>query len=72
MSYITVEVEIDHGKVVANEPDKLPVIGKGLLTILPATAPKQTSHQIEFPLIVGDGSRTINPTSEELDASLWD
>jgi hypothetical protein len=35
MSYTTLEVEIDHGKVTPKEPDKLPESGRGLLTILP-------------------------------------
>ncbi len=34
MSYLTVEVEIDHGRIVASEPEKLPEKGKGLLTVL--------------------------------------
>ena len=34
MSYLTVEVEIDHGWVVAAEPGKLPEKWKGLLTVL--------------------------------------
>jgi hypothetical protein len=34
MSYLTVEVEIDHGRLVAAEPEKLPQKGKGLLTVL--------------------------------------
>lgn len=34
MSYLTVEVEIDHGRLVAAEPEKLPRKGKGLLTVL--------------------------------------
>ena len=34
MSYVTVEVEIDHGRIVAKEPDKLPQKGAALLTIL--------------------------------------
>jgi hypothetical protein len=37
MSYLTVEVEIDHGRVVAAEPGKLPDKGKGLLTVLEAS-----------------------------------
>lgn len=37
MSYLTVEVEIDHGRVVAAEPEKLPEKGKGLLTVLEAS-----------------------------------
>jgi len=34
MSYLTLEVEVDHGRVVAKEPGKLPEKGRGLLTIL--------------------------------------
>lgn len=34
MSYITVEVEIDHGQIVAREPAKLPQKGRGFLTVL--------------------------------------
>jgi len=34
MSYLTFEVEIDHGKVTAKEPSKLPERASGLLTIL--------------------------------------
>ena len=39
MSYVTVEVEIDRGKVRAKEPDKLPEQGSGLLTILQPVPP---------------------------------
>jgi len=34
MSYLTLEVEIDRGRVVAKEPGRLPEKGLGLLTIL--------------------------------------
>jgi hypothetical protein len=37
MSYLTVEVEIDHGRVVAAEAGKLPDKGRGLLTVLEAS-----------------------------------
>ena len=38
MSYLTVEVEIDHGRLVVAEPGRLPEKGRGLLTVLePAT-----------------------------------
>jgi hypothetical protein len=30
------------------------------------------SYRVKLPLVQGDGKRLINPTSEELDASLWD
>ena len=42
MSYLTVEVEIDHGRIVPREPKKLPEKASGLLTILHA-APAQPS-----------------------------
>jgi len=38
MSYLTLEVEIDHGRVVAKEPARLPEKGSGLLTILQSDA----------------------------------
>jgi hypothetical protein len=34
MSYVTVEVEIDHGRIVPREPAALPEKGSGLLAIL--------------------------------------
>jgi len=34
MRYLTLEVEVDHGRVVAKEPGELPEKGRGLLTIL--------------------------------------
>lgn len=34
MSYLTLEVEIDRGRVMAKEPGQLPEKGTGLLTIL--------------------------------------
>ena len=76
MSYVTFEVEIDHGRIVAREPEKLPKKGSGLLTILqPAAIPtdevKAVRKRVELPLIRGDGKHLINPTPEELDASLW-
>ena len=37
MSYLTLEVSIDHGKVLLKEPEKLPETGTGLLTILQPT-----------------------------------
>ena len=76
MSYVTVEVEIDHGRIVPREPERLPDKGNGLLTILQPVAGqnaavKPARQRAEVPLIRGDGKRIINPTREELDASLW-
>jgi hypothetical protein len=77
MSYVTLEVDIDHGRVVPREPAKLPETGSGLLTILqPAngqgTAPKPARQRVQLPLIHCQPGTIINPTPEELDASLWD
>jgi hypothetical protein len=48
MSFLTLEVEIDHGKVMAKEPSKLPEKATGLLTIFQvdvAGQPKATPLQ---------------------------
>lgn len=48
MSYLTLEVEIEHGKVVAKEPSRLPEKGSGVLTIFQPEAtgqPKLTALQ---------------------------
>ena len=76
MSYLTLEVEIDHGRVVPRGPEGLPEKGSGLLTILqpvstPGAAAKPPRPRVKLPLIRGDGRRFINPTPEERDASLW-
>lgn len=76
MSYVTVEVEIDHGRIVPREPSQLPETGSGLLTILQphgkaGEGPRSGRQRVELPLIRGDGKRVINPTPQELDASLW-
>jgi hypothetical protein len=76
MSLVTIEVEIDHGKIIPREPAKLPEHGNGLLTILssnePDEAPPKKRERISFPLIHGKPGTVINPTPEDLDASLWD
>jgi hypothetical protein len=34
MAYLTMEAEIDHGRITVAEPEKLPLAGKALLTVL--------------------------------------
>lgn len=34
MTYLTMEAEIDHGRIIPKEPEKLPATGKALLTVL--------------------------------------
>lgn len=38
MGYLTLEADIDHGRITVAEPDKLPVTGKALLTVLATPA----------------------------------
>jgi hypothetical protein len=47
MSYLTLEVEIDHGKVMAKGPSKLPEKACGLLTLLQTEKPMHQRTQIE-------------------------
>jgi hypothetical protein len=77
MSYVTLEVEFDHGRVLPLGPEGLPETGRGLLTILqPVSAvggvARPPRARVELPLIRGDGRHLINPTREDLDASLWE
>ena len=65
MSYLTVEVEIDHGRVVARGPEGLPEKGNGRLTIsetvsTPGAAAKPLRQRVELPLIRGDGQRQLH------------
>ncbi|HVR36534.1 MAG TPA: hypothetical protein VMS21_11860 [Methylomirabilota bacterium] len=77
MSYVTLEVTIEHGRIVPREPERLPETGNGLLTLLP-NAGKESSgsgapdvrRRITLPIIQGDGRQVINPSPEERDASL--
>lgn len=71
MSYITVQVDIDHGKVTPREPEKLPAMATGMLTFFSPES-KKLRRRVVLPLIHGDGKHLINPTSQALDASLWD
>jgi hypothetical protein len=36
MAYLTLEAEINHGRISVTEPDRLPATGKALLTVLDA------------------------------------
>ena len=36
MAYLTLTAAIDHGRITVSEPEKLPVTGKALLTVLDA------------------------------------
>ena len=71
MSYVTVEVEIDHGQILPNEPGKLPEKGKGYLTILPSGFPTSglnPTHRAEpRPMGLAKGEFTV---PEDFNAAL--
>jgi hypothetical protein len=46
MRCVTMEAEIDHGRVIPKEPEKLPPTGIALLTVLTATGDKRDWDKI--------------------------
>jgi hypothetical protein len=46
MAYLTLAAEIDHGRITVAEPDKLPVTGKALLTVLASTERKPDWNKV--------------------------
>jgi hypothetical protein len=73
MGSITVEVDIEHGRLTARQPHLLPETGIGLLTILPPTeGDSPPRNRVSLPLVHCVPGTLLNPTTEELDDSLWD
>ena len=76
MDYTTIEAEIAHGHISVREPERLPETGHALLIVLPSYQAGNSTggpqERVRLPLVQGDGQVIINPTAEELDASLWD
>lgn len=46
MRCVTMEAQIDHGRVIPKEPEKLPLTGTALLTVLTATGDKPDWEKI--------------------------
>jgi hypothetical protein len=70
---ITVEVDIEHGRLTARQPHLLPETGSGLLTIvLPGEGSVSPRSRVSLPLVRCVRGTLLNPTAEELDDSLWD
>ena len=73
MGSITVEVDIEHGRLTARQPHLLPETGIGLLTIVPQSEGSvQPRGRVSLPLVRCMPGTLLNPTAEELDDSLWD
>jgi hypothetical protein len=47
MAYLTMKAEIDHGRITVAEPEKLPVTGKALLTVLDSPERKPDWNKIQ-------------------------
>ena len=47
-------------------------ITRALEHALAGSSQKTKSRRVKLPLVQGDGERRIDPTREQLDASLWD
>jgi hypothetical protein len=63
MSYLTMEAAIDHGRITVAEPDKLPVTGKALLTVLDSPERKPDVNVIKS--IIGTVKTTIDGAAYE-------
>ena len=73
MGSITVEVDIEHGRLTARQPDLLPEIGVGLLTVLsPVDGIQSPKGRVSLPLVRCLPGTLVSPTAEDLDDSLWD
>ena len=70
---ITVEVDIEHGRLTARQPDLLPETGIGLLTVLsPGNDGPSSRVRVSLPLVRCLPGTLVSPTAEDLDDSLWD
>jgi len=47
MAYLTMDAEIDHGRIIASEPQKLPPTGRALLTVLESGERKPDLEKIQ-------------------------
>ena len=66
MAPVTVEVDIDHGRLVVKQPHLLPETGTGVLTILPleaGTVPPR--NRVNLPLVRCVPGTLLNPTPED-------
>lgn len=70
MTYRTIEVEIDQGRVVLPQGERLPERGRALLTVLAANG-ERPRKRISLPLIDGTPGNIIDPAKSQLDASVW-
>lgn len=73
MEPITVEVDIDYGRLTARQPHLLPETGTGLLTILaPAEGSTSLRCRVSLPIVRCVPGTIVDSTAEELDDIISD
>ena len=71
MRCITMEAEIDHGRVIPKEPERLPLTGRALLTVLNADGEKPDWDRIIG--LLGTMQETVDGLTIEREARAeWD
>ena len=71
MARVTLEARIDHGRIIVAEPEKLPLTGKALLTVLDAV-PRRPDWQLVMSLL-GAGQSKLDGVAIEREARAeWD
>jgi hypothetical protein len=71
MAYLTMEAEIDHGRIIPQEPEKLPLKGRALITVLEPAQKKPDWERIR-PLL-GILKTQVDPATWEREIrEQWD
>ena len=71
MAYLTMEADIDHGRVIPKEPEKLPETGKALLTVL--DSPDRKPNWDKVMSLLGTMENKVNGLTVEREARAeWD
>jgi len=79
MAYLTLAAEIDHGRITVAEPEKLPVRGKALLTVLDSPERKPDLEKIKSVLgtlrtdiDAAEYERQVRVEWDERESKQWD
>jgi len=64
MSYITLEVKIENGRIIPNEPEKVPQTGAALLTILQPNLVESGKSLLEMNSLAADTWEKLGPAPE--------
>ena len=71
MGYLTMEAEIDHGRIIPKEPEKLPATGRALLTVLGSTERKPDWDKVAS--LLGKMQKKVDGLAVEREARAeWD